>query len=385
MYRIMIILDLPTVFRSWWFILLLILLSLNLLACLIRRLSVIPAEWKGDSEKASFSFVISDPRPGSELKGVFTSALKRLLGAPSTVIGSGDGPGLVWVKHRVHLLGFPLIHAGIIVILLGGLVGLFYGFRGNIQIQEGGIGKEVVLSPSGEVRPLPFQIAVDKFTLTRYATGQPKEFRSDVRLIRDGKEALKGAILVNDPLTFEGISLYQSDYRLLGIKEVSLIFVGQGGQQSDLKVRPRETTDIPGASYRVRLHSVDPGTTAKGQGAEIVVERPGEEQQIVGVFRNEPAKLGDSEIRFVDYTPLYATGLQVARDPGAIVVWVGCGFLILGFFLTLFTNHRRLAIDMQTRAGSTQIRVYGRSRRLRREFREAVEKRIRSSLDKKEK
>lgn len=382
LHKIMLILDLNTVFRSWWFILLLALLSLNLVACLIRRLSVVPAEWKGDSQKSSFSFVVSDSRPAGELKGIFTSALNTVLGAPPNVAGSKEQMDLVWVKHRVYLLGFPLIHAGIIVILLGGLIGLFYGFKGNMQIEEGKTGKEFVLFPSGEKRALPFQIAVDRFTLTRYQTGQPKEFRSDVRLIKDGKEVTKGAILVNHPLTLEGISLYQSDYRVLGIKEVSLAFVGPGGKQSDLTVRPRETTVIPGTSYKLRLVSVDPGTTKKGQGAEISAEGPEQEQKVFSVFRDDPAKLGDSEIRFVDYTPLYATGLQVASDPGSNVVWVGCGFLILGFFLTLFTNHRRLAIEMKTKVGSTQIRVSGRSRRLRREFRKTVEERIHSSLKK---
>jgi cytochrome c biogenesis protein len=289
---------------------------------------------------------------------------------------------LVWKKHRIYLLGFPLIHAGIIVILLGGLIGLFYGFKGNILIREGGVGKEFVLFPSGEVRALPFQIAVDRFTLTRYKTGEPKEYRSDVRLIKDGKEVLKGSILVNHPLTFDGISLYQSDFRVLGIKQVSFALVRPGGQATAFEVRPRETAEIPGTPYKVSLVSLDPGTTKKGEGAEISVEGPEEKQETLSVFKEHPAKLGDSEIRFVNYTRLFATGLQVSGDPGSVVVWVGCGSLILGFFLTLFTNHRRLVIEMKTKAGSTQIRVSGRSRRLRREFREAVEERIKSSLKK---
>ncbi|MBI4962966.1 MAG: cytochrome c biogenesis protein ResB [Desulfomonile tiedjei] len=375
-YRIMIILDLGTVYRSWWFILLLVLLALNLLACLVRRLSAIPDEWKGDSQGNSFSFTVSDARSASDLKGMFQQAFRKVMGAKAVVVTGQEGHDLVWTKHRVYLLGFPFIHAGIVVILLGGLIGLFYGFKGNIQIEEGGTGKEFRLFPSGEKRALPFQIAVDQFTLTRYPTGQPKEFRSDVRLIRDDKEVLKGSIVVNSPMTFEGLSLYQSDYRLLGIKEVSFALVGPGDQKADVRVRPRETSEVTGTPYKVRLVSLDPGTTKKGQGAEISVEGPGDETKTFSVFRNEPAKLGDSELQFVDYTPLYATGLQVAHDPGSIVVWVGCGSLILGFFLTLFTNHRRLTIEMKTKAGSTQIRISGRSRRLRGEFRKSVEQQI---------
>ena len=50
--------------------------------------------------------------------------------------------------------------------------------------------------------------------------------------------------------------------------------------------------------------------------------------------------------------------------------------LIIGFFLTLFTNLRRLAIQMKSTAAGSEIKVSGSCRRLRREFREAVEKRI---------
>ena len=383
-YKIILILDLDSVYRSWWFILLLVLLSLNLLACLIRRLSVIPEEWKGEAHKNSFSFTVSDTRSVDQLEGIFKSAFDRLLGTSRSVVESSGGLARVWIKHRVALLGFPFIHSAILLILLGGVIGLFYGFKGNIQIEEGRTGKEFRLFPSDEERPLPFQIAVDKFTLTRYPSGQPKEFRSDVRLIRDNKEVLKGSILVNHPLTFENISIYQADYRLLGIKQVELTFVGPGGKQSEVEVRPRETTEIAGTPYKARLVSLDPGTTKKGPGAEIRVEGPGEEQKVLSVYRDEPAKLDDSEIRFVGYTPLYATGLQVSYDPGSMVVWVGSGLLIVGFLFTLFTNHRRLAIEMTTKAGLTQIRISGRSRQLRREFRAAVEEEVRRTLKKSE-
>ncbi len=41
-FRLVVILDLHNVYRSWWFVALLILLSLNLLGCLLRRLPAIP-------------------------------------------------------------------------------------------------------------------------------------------------------------------------------------------------------------------------------------------------------------------------------------------------------------------------------------------------------
>ncbi len=380
--RLAVILDLHSVYRSWWFILLLVLLSVNLLGCLLRRMAQIPAEWKDEPEKSSFKFALSDRRPTSELRELVTAAVKPILGAPTRQVQGTDGPTLVWTKQRVHLLGFPFIHLAIIVILVGGLTGLLYGVKGNIQIREGETGTEYTVSPSSQVKSLPFSIAVDKFTLERYPSGQPKEYRSDVRLLKNGREVVKDAIRVNAPLTFEGISLYQSDYRLLGVKEVTFRVVEPGGKAVELDARPDTETTLPDGRSKISLVSLDPGSTSRGPWVEIAVESSGGNANTIRIFRDdsEPAKVGDLGIQFLGYRPLYATGLQIGYDPGTWLVWTGCGFLIFGFFLTLFTNHRRLRIAIQSKGRGTEIVISGRCRRMRREFRQTIEDKLRESL-----
>ncbi|MGB6063752.1 MAG: cytochrome c biogenesis protein ResB [Desulfomonilaceae bacterium] len=381
-YRLSVILDLHGVYRSWWFILLLILLSLNLLGCLLKRLSAIPTEWKGTSRKTSFSFTLSDVRRPEELRGIVTSALKGLIGAPTREADEAGSLSLTWLKHRIYLLGFPFIHLAIIVILLGGLIGLFYGWKGHILIKEGDVGNKFNLFPDDSIGTLPFQIAVDNFTLKRYPTGEPKEYRTDVTLLENGREVKKGSIRVNHPLTYEGISLYQSDYHVLGVKQVRLAVVEPGGKAADLVLRPHSETQVPGSTYEVRLVSLDPGTTERGAGAEITAESAGTQPKSIQLFRTDksPVKLGDTEIRFLDYRPLYATGLQIGYDPGSTVVWIGCLMLIAGFFLSLFTNQRRLTIRMTNTGTETDIKISGRSRKLRREFRETVKKKVLDGL-----
>jgi cytochrome c biogenesis protein len=308
--------------------------------------------------------------------------MRGLLGVPLNGDNVKNRLNLEWRKHRIYLLGFPCIHLAIIVILLGGLIGLFYSVKGHVLIKEGETASEFTVTPSGVKRVLPFQIAVDNFAMTRYPTGEPKEFRSDVRLLEDGTEVVKGSIIVNHPLTFRGISLYQSDYRALGVKGVRLKVVDPSDKSEDLFVRPHSKVQMPGSNYQVQLLTLDPGTTKEGPWVEISAEAPGTEPGKIKLLRNDraPIKLGALEIKFLDYVPLYATGLQIGYDPGSTVVWVGCITLIIGFFLTLFTNQRRLMIDMKRTGVGTEIKVSGSSRRLRREFREAVEKRIRDGL-----
>jgi cytochrome c biogenesis protein len=378
--RLIIILDLNNLFRSWWFIALLTLLAVNLVACLIRRTPPILAEWNPQSVKKTFSFSIDDSMPPDRLKPDLSASVSRLLNASPKETEVERSVTLTWVKHRIHLLGFPLMHSAIILVLLGGLTGLFFGFRGHALIKEGDSASEFSLISSGEIRQLPYQIAVDKFTLTRYPSGQPKEYRSDVRLIVDGKEVAKGPIVVNSPLTWKGVSLYQSDYRVLGVKHVRLALLGPGATNQELVVAPGAPAAAAGTNFRIRLKSLDPGSTAKGPGAEISVEQPGKEPISLQVFGDQspPAQVDGAEIRFLGYEPLYATGLQVGYDPGSILVWIGCCLLILGFHVSLFMNHRRVSMRFTPVGDGTRLEVWGGCRRQRAAFREAIEKAVRS-------
>jgi len=377
LYRLIILLDLHQLYRSWWFLLLLVILSINLLACLLKRTRTLPGDWKGKDGQVSFRMTVEDGRSPSEVKNLLAEQFNSLLGIQPKESASGDTISLAWVKHRIHLLGFPLIHSAIIIILLGGLVGIVYGYRGYVSIKEGEEADRFVIK-SGGSGTLPFTIAVDEFTLTRYPTGEPKEYRSEVRLLENGKEVLKGPIIVNSPMTYRNISLYQSDYRAVGVKWVKLAILNPGSEVEEFLVRPFQTTSLPGASEQIRLHSLDPGSSARGQGVEMIATGPDGESRRVEVFRNdpEPAEVGGRKIKFVGYQTLYATGLQVGYDPGTLLVWWGSGLLVTGFLLTLFTNHRRLGVVIREEEGRTTVEIAGRSRRLRQEFRQVVREKV---------
>ena len=59
----------------------------------------------------------------------------------------------------------------------------------------------------------------------------------------------------------------------------------------------------------------------------------------------------------------YYTGLQVNRDPGVPIVWAGFFLIIVGFFITFFTSHMRIWIQVSEEEKETVIRVAGTSNR----------------------
>ena len=55
----------------------------------------------------------------------------------------------------------------------------------------------------------------------------------------------------------------------------------------------------------------------------------------------------------------YYTGLQVARDPGVPLVWLGCTMMVVGFLITFFASHRRIWVRISTGKGKIRVSTAG--------------------------
>ncbi|HSN44574.1 MAG TPA: cytochrome c biogenesis protein ResB, partial [Propionibacteriaceae bacterium] len=68
-----------------------------------------------------------------------------------------------------------------------------------------------------------------------------------------------------------------------------------------------------------------------------------------------PATIG--ELTFTFEREQKFTGLRIARDPGAVWVWVGSALLLIGMFLTMFFRHRRIWVRVHAAEGGSEVRV----------------------------
>ncbi len=67
-----------------------------------------------------------------------------------------------------------------------------------------------------EYSPLGFSVRCDDFEVEFYENSQmPREYKSWLTVIEDGKEVMRKAIEVNDPLTYKGITFYQASYGMI--------------------------------------------------------------------------------------------------------------------------------------------------------------------------
>ena len=166
-YRILHILGLLDMYRSWWFVLLLSLLCLNLIACSVGRFRLTlrllsqsrerleEPDWKSLSPKKSL--------PLKGLPVVWVSSVRdglaRRFRAPKVL--EEDGTGHFFAeKGKLSRFGVYFVHVGVLVILGGALIGFFYGFRGNINLVEGETAGRVILRNGGAGSAPRFQAEI---------------------------------------------------------------------------------------------------------------------------------------------------------------------------------------------------------------------------------
>jgi cytochrome c biogenesis protein len=203
----------------------------------------------------------------------------------------------------------------------------------------------IEMDVTGNVKeiPLGFTIRCDKFTVDFYPNGAPKLFRSDLTIIDNGKVATSKSILVNDPLTYKGITFYQSSYQT--ISDVRIKVVSPAGKQDIVTVSNFDKTILPGTGLILGLLKYLPDVHG-APAARIYIGEPSGRGEAIWLLQGHTKdyEYGDREYRIAleGVDERYMTGLQVKKDPGVWMVWLGCFAMVTGFGIVFWVPHQRL-------------------------------------------
>jgi len=358
-------------YHSWWFILILYFLSLNLVACSLRRwphdwaLVRTPVTTLDVQQEHVFANVHGwpDSRASDLLERSVVDALAREFASP-VVTKTDNEYHLFAQKGRFSRFGVYILHASIIIIFLGGLIGSIFGFRGFVEIAEGEASSVVTTNRGGAV-DLGFTVRCDSFSLSYYNNGTPKEYRSVLSILENGSSVVeKRPVIVNDPLTYRGITFYQSGYSQAAPARYRFTVRDRAsGAATRVTVTGDESVALPGGGtllvtgYAPEIGGMYPGLN--GPAVQVMVMEGNVALEPFVVMKRYPdinADRGGAHVlTFEGVDQKWRTGLQVTRDPGVPVVWAGCFFLITGIFSAFFSSHRRIWV----RIGGGRVVVAG--------------------------
>jgi len=376
MAQVMKFLGLNDLYHTGWFRFLLLLLCLNLVVCTAERLPktlkrLRHREDKIDPQKLlkfGCNKEIATRLPLEEVQSRITQVVSKEFAVPQR-LENPDIYSAVAEKGRWSPLMVYVVHISVLVVLLGALLGSLFGFKGMMNLSEGETSAEVMLSSGRQSVLLPFQVRCDKFEVSYYDTGAPKEFRSDLAIVGNGKDVLKESIRVNDPLTFEGVTFYQATWgTTLKQAEVELVD-HDSGKIYPMTLPYGEIKTIPGTKDQVEIVNYQQDLSRFGPAVGLALIKEGQAEPdgswiLVNVPQFHGNRIQNYQVKVTKTEPVNYTGLQVKKDPGVWTVWFGFTVMLLGIGLTFYTSHRRIWIwaspAQQGRTG-TRIVLAGRA------------------------
>jgi cytochrome c biogenesis protein len=208
-------------------------------------------------------------------------------------------------------------------------------------------------------------VQAKSFNDAYYPDGSPSDYASELVLYKDGAQVAQQTVRVNHPLTWGGISFYQSSFGSAAVMKVTdaagktlyadnvpLILGSKDGQYS--------LGQFPLADQGLTVYVVEPasGRTVpdiKAGQVQLELVKDGVEKPVATqvVDPRKPTTIAGLTYTFERTRPF--TGLIVARDPGAIFVWVGSTLLVLGLILVFFFPHRRVWVRVRKTSGGSEI------------------------------
>ena len=390
MLQIFTSLDLFDMYHSIWFRVLIGCLAMNLIICSIDRF---PATWKRFSTRPepdrTKPFDNLPPEQSFLVQGTLEETANRvnkLLQSRYKKIRKKevDANGFFYgEKGGYSNFGVYLVHLSVLLILVGSLAGSFFGFDAYVNILEGEQIDTVMLRKTMNPLKLEFTVRCDKFTVEFYENGAPKEYRSDLSFIVGGKVVEKKNLLVNHPAEFMGVTFYQASYGSAPGKTVRLKISRSTAEPTvtDMKVEAGKPIALPGGEGKFKVIDVREDIMKMGQAVLISVQPDQGKPVDFWVFKQgkmalkmlpEPMlkspKFNPSAFKpytfFLDglETKFY-TGLQVNRDPGVSIVWIGCFLMIAGLFVTFFLSHNRIWVHLLKTDKGVKISAAGTANR----------------------
>ena len=348
-------LQLDHIYSSGWFLGLLAWLALALLLCSWRRqwpalrasLRWIDYRKPRQLSKLSLAESLATDQPAASLE-----KLGQLLEGKGWQIRR-QGDRLAARKGLLGKVGPLLVHAGMVVLMLGAAWGAVAGQRAEQYLAPG---RSLELMDSRGSSKLT--LALDNFSIQRDPAGRPEQFTSQLRILEgdgsDGSLLKQAEISVNHPLRFQGVTLYQADWALAAI---SLQLGRSPLLQLPLQSFPQLGEQVWGLVLPTRP-----------DGSEPVLLSLGSEQGPVEVYGADGSPLGQISpggaalevkglpIRVASVLP--ASGILLKRDPGVPLVYAGFAIALAGGGLSLVATRQLWAIAEEG-PGPGQLHVAG--------------------------
>jgi cytochrome c biogenesis protein len=344
-WKVIQVVGLDHVYRTWWFLSLLILFGTSLTACTFtRQFPALKAarRWKYYEEPRQFQKLALS----AELDTGSLNSLTPILKKQSYKIFQEQDHLLYARKGLVGRIGPIIVHVGIVTILLGGILGAMTGFVAQEMVASGNtfqVKNIIDAGPWASKKVLKdWSVRVNRFWIDYTPTGGIDQFYSDMSVLdSQGQEIDHKKIFVNEPLRYHGVTFYQTDWGIAGVRiqfKNSPIFrlpMAQLDTNGKGRIWGTWIPTKPDLSEGVSLLAKDL------QGMVLIYDEQG--KLIDTVRAGMSTQVNGVTLKILDV--IGSTGLQIKVDPGIPLVYGGFALLMLGVVMSYFSHSQIWALQ----------------------------------------
>jgi cytochrome c biogenesis protein len=355
-------LQLFEIFRSIIFLVLVTGLTISLIACSVHRM---PGVWRTATKPridVGPKFFEHAPQHESVVVHMASAetfdAVRAVLRRKRYRTVSLDDGAIHLYGDRFRWVGFASLagHLSLVFILAGAILGGAIGYRDSQFVIAEGATLPLGSEPGVTIKLVDFK---DSYYA---ATGSPEDYASQVILYKNGAQVASQTVRVNEPLQYNGTTIYQAFF---GQAAVMTVKDKTGAVVSDQQGVPLawQTTDgnrpigsftIPGTSTVAWVVGTTGTSDTQVQPGQVQLELYAADGSALAtsvLTQGAATAVGDFTFTF-DRESQFA-GLNIARDPGSILVWIGAFMLFAGFVLVFMLPQRRVWARISPLGGGT--------------------------------
>lgn len=339
-WKLILLLELDHVYRTWWFLSILILFGSSLTACTFtRQFPALKAanRWKFYHKKEQFEKLALS----AELETASLKSLTQILEQRGYQVFQ-EGNKLYGRKGIIGKIGPIIVHASMLIILAGSILGSMTGFIGQEVVASGETFKIKNIVDAGAFANLEatknWSVKVNRFWIDYTPEGKIDQFYSDLSILdKNSEEVDRKTIFVNQPIRYNGVTMYQADWGISAVQVrinkspvfqlpmAQLNIVGGG------RIWGTWVPTKPDLSQGIILLAKDL------QGTTLIYDATG---KLVSSVREGMSTEVNGVRLFFDKI-IGSTGLQIKADPGIPIVYLGFGLLMVSVLIS-YVSHSQI-------------------------------------------
>ena len=331
-WKLIIGLGLDHVYESWWFLVILVILSCSLITC---TFSVqLPSLRYARKWKFINRDIIIHPKVGFKVKEcsyINTSIVNMVYSLNNQGYYCFTRQNKIYAyKGLIGRIAPIIVHLSLILILVGATLGFTDGFIVQEMIPNGEVFhlKNIIGSGFNNLTPIYSTFRIDDFYINYNIDGSIQQFFSKLSYVDyNSDKKVYPSIFVNSPLRFQNMTFYQTDWQInaLRIQLDSLCVIQyklnkvQIGKSIFWMCRlPLENNNY---IFMIISSFNDNIYIYNSLGKFISM-----------ISLHQKAHIGHAYFRITEI--MSSTGIQIKVDPGLSIVYLGFGLLMSSTFIS---------------------------------------------------